>query len=93
MAKRTTHKDVEYEVGDRRHGTRKHFKKFDEAAAYAVVIAASGVSRVHLDTLCWSEAGARFLGGDDGVEQYREDPDASVFDRIEIDVNNVGRVR
>ncbi len=93
MATRTVHKDVEYEVSNRDRGHRKNFKKFDDAAAYAVAVGATGVSPVLLDTLVLSEAGARFLGGDDGVEEYREDPDASVFSRLEIKVNYVGRVR
>ncbi len=32
------------------------------------------------------------MGGEDAVERYLEDPDASVFERYEIRVNNVGRV-
>lgn len=31
-------------------------------------------------------------GGDDAVERYNEDPEASVFERFEINVNAVGRV-
>jgi len=89
MARRT-HKDVEYAVDDA-SGNQHTFKTFDEAAAFAVSLAGSGRS-VNLDVLVWSEAGARAVGGDDGVEEYREDPDASVFQRLEVKVNFVGRV-
>ena len=45
-----------------------------------------------LDTLVSSKAGARAHGGDAAVEQYLEDPQASVFERVEIKVNYVGKV-
>lgn len=81
------HKDVEYEVG------RKIFKTLDEAAAHAVLQGMSGSSgTVNIDVLVHSEAGAKALMGDAGVESYQEDPDASVFMRIEVEVNMVGRV-
>jgi hypothetical protein len=85
-----THKDVEYAVDDT--GGNEHvFKTFDEAAGFALSIAvARGESA--LDVLIWSKAGARAYGGDDAVEQYEEDPEASVFERFEIKVNAVGRV-
>jgi hypothetical protein len=47
---------------------------------------------VNLDVLIQREAGAQWFGGDDAVEQYRDDPDASVFRRLEIKVNDMGRV-
>lgn len=85
------HKDVEFHV-ERPDGETKIFKTFDEAAGLAVAIAASGRDDTTIDVIVWSEAGARALYGDDGVEQYREDPEASVFERLEIKVNNAGRV-
>jgi hypothetical protein len=84
-------KDVEFAVDDA-SGHERIFKSFDEACGFAVSLAASGRT-VNLDVLVWSVAGARRLGGDDAVEQYREDPDASVFQRIEIRAENQGRVR
>jgi hypothetical protein len=85
-----THKDVEYAVDDA-SGEQHTFKHWDEAAGFAVSIAAArGQSAI--DVLVWSPAGARFYGGDEAVEQYREDPEASVFERIEVRVNLVGRV-
>ena len=85
-----THKDVEFSVDDA-SGKERIFKNFDEAAGFAVAVAASG-RETHLDVLIWSKSGARFYGGDDAVEQYNEDPEASVFERFEISVNSVGRV-
>ena len=90
MARRT-HKDVEYAVDDA-SGQQRTFKTFDEGAGFAVAVAAGGRSNVNLDVLVWTKAGARFYGGDDGVERYNEDPEASVFERLEISVNYVGRV-
>lgn len=82
------HKDVEYQVGN----MKKTYSTFDEAAATAVSIALSHGATVQLDTLVYSEAGAKWLMGDDGVEMYREDPDASVFERIQIKANSEGRI-
>ena len=91
MARSKTHKDVEYAVDDA-SGAQRTFKTFDEAAGFAVAIALSGRDNVSIDVLIWSKSGARFYGGDEGVEQYNEDPEASVFERFEIRVNAVGRV-
>jgi len=85
-----THKDVEFAVDDA-SGNERIFKTWDQAAGFAVSLAASG-RRTNIDILVYSEAGARALYGDDGVERYREDPEASVFERIEVRANDVGRV-
>jgi hypothetical protein len=85
-----SHPQVDFSVDDC-GGNERIFKTFDEAAVFAVAIAASrGESSI--DVFIYSESGARWYGGDDAVEQYREDPDASVSDRIEIKVNVVGRI-
>jgi hypothetical protein len=89
MAQRK-HKDVEYAVDDA-SGKERIFKTFDEAAAFALSVAISRGEST-LDVLIHSTWGAKFYGGDDAVEQYKEDPEASVFERFEIRVNNVGRV-
>jgi hypothetical protein len=91
MAK--THKDVEYHVGGEGINSSpvKIFKSFDEAAGMALAQAASRGETI-LDVVIWSRAGAKFYGGDYAVEQYDEDPEASVFERIEIRANAVGRV-
>lgn len=90
MAKRT-HKDVEYAV-DNLSGKEHIFKTFDEAAPFALNMAIAGGVKVNLDVLVYSRAGARFVGGDSSVEQYDEDPAASVFERITIKAEPKGRV-
>lgn len=92
MAKRRkSHKDVEFAVNGA-HGGERIFKTFEEACARAVITSASGRQGVSVDVLIHSESGARWWGGDPAVEDYRMDPDASVSDRIEISVNDIGRV-
>jgi hypothetical protein len=90
MTEQRTHPDVEYAVEDA-SGKERIFDTFNEAAGFAVSIAISR-GESDLDVLVWSEEGARFHGGDDAVDQYREDPEASVFERYEIRVNAVGMV-
>lgn len=85
------HDDVQYAVDDA-SGHEHVFDTFDAAAGYAVAVAVSGKENVSIDVLVWSEIGARHYGGDDAVESYEEDPDASVFERIEIKVNLAGRI-
>ena len=80
-----SHKDVDFEVG------AETFKTFNEAAAYALSLATAR-GEATLDIVVHSEAGARWLGGSHGVEQYREDPEASVHERLQIKVNSQGRV-
>jgi hypothetical protein len=87
---RKSHPDVDFAVDDA-GGNQRTFKTFDEAAGFAIAVAISrGESK--LDVIVWSKGGAKFYGGDDAVEFYKEDPDASVFERYEIRVNAVGRV-
>jgi len=85
------HPDVEFAVDDA-GGDERIFKTWDEAAGLAVSVALSDGRPANLDVLIWSEDGAAAWGGDDAVEQYNEDPEASVFERFEIKVNVVGRV-
>jgi len=84
------HPDLEFSVDDA-SGEERIFKTFDEAASFALTIACSR-GEANLDVLIYSEEGAAAYGCDDAVEAYREDPDASVSERFEIKVNNVGRV-
>jgi hypothetical protein len=96
MAKRrpATHKDVDFEVFDARAHARvgeTTWKLFNKAAAHAVTIALSG-GKPTIDIVVHSAAGARWLGGSDAVAQYEEDPEASVFERIEIKANSLGRL-
>jgi len=82
--------DLEYHVDTMNDGV-SIFENFDDAAVAAMTIAATrGESQI--DVVVWSEDGARKFGGDDAVEQYHEDPEASVFERLQVRVNNQGRV-
>lgn len=90
MAKRTTHRHLEFAV-DGPDG-QDTFRAWRDAIAFAVERAASTGTDVHVDVLAWTEGAARFWGGDAAVESYREDPEASVTERITIRANVVGRV-
>ena len=82
-----THKDVEFQIGGQTYST------FNEAAVAAVLDSIKkGNAEVNLDTLIWSEVGARAFGGDDAVEQYKKNPDLSVFERITIKADIKGPV-
>jgi hypothetical protein len=86
-----SHKDVEFIVLMGRDG-HKTFKNFDEAAAFAVARSAATDDRAVLDVLVYSRAGAKWYEGDYGVEKYDEDPEASVFERINIRATVTGRI-
>lgn len=91
MAKRI-HKDVEYAVNDR-SGHQHTFKTPQDASAFAIAIAVSDGNPVNIDVLVWSRAGAKaYRGSGDGEEEYDEDPDASVFERIIVRAEAIGRV-
>lgn len=89
-AARRTHRDVEFAVDDA-SGNERIFKTFDEAAGFAVGLAVSG-RRSHVDVLVSTRAGAKWWGGDDAVQIYDEDPEASVFERIVVQASSEGRV-
>lgn len=86
-----SHKDVEFAVDHR--GQEHIFKTLADAAEFAITTGMIG-DRIDtfIDVLVHSEAGARWVGGDDAVAEYREDPDASVFKRIKVRVSDQGRV-
>jgi hypothetical protein len=83
---RSKHPDVEFAVGD------KHYERFNEAAGIAVARAVSKGKDEVIDVLVHSKAGARWYGGDEAVEMYDEDPEASVFERIWVRAGSEGRV-
>jgi len=91
MARLKKHKDVEFMVSDDR-GRDLYFDTAEEAAVTALSRAISHGEMVVIDVLVSSKAGARWYQGDDGVEQYLEDPDASVFERIEVSAQSIGRI-
>jgi hypothetical protein len=84
-------KDLEFHV-DRPDGTTLVTKNFDDAASLAISIACSNGQPVNIDVLAYSRAAARAWDGEDGVESYNEDPDASIFDRIVIRAESLGRI-
>jgi hypothetical protein len=83
------HPDLEYVVEAR--GIERAHASFDEALSYAFTIAVSE-GKTNLDVLIYSEEGAEVFGGEAAIEEYREDPEASVFRRFEIEVRDLGRV-
>jgi hypothetical protein len=88
---KSTHKDVEFAVSAGERPTR-HFSRWDEAVLWAVAISGTHGTEAVVDVLVHSRAGARHWLGDYGVEQYDEDPEASVFQRISIRVEDKGRI-
>jgi len=74
------------------YGKELIHKTFGEAATTALANAMSTGRPVNIDVLVHSRTGARWLEGDDGVTKYDEDPDASVFSRIQIKATDLGRV-
>jgi hypothetical protein len=90
MASRT-HKDVEYEISDVNEHRILTTTNAREAMVRALESAMTS-GRSYLDVLIWSEAGAKFFGGTDALEHYRDDPEASIFERFEIKVNAQGRI-
>jgi hypothetical protein len=87
------HKDVEYAVDDA-SGRERIFKTASEASAFAISLAMSHGNPVHIDVLVYSVKGAVWYRGPggDGEEEYEEDPEASVFDRIIVKAEAIGRV-
>ena len=85
------HKDVEFHVGVQGIHDAKVFGMWSEASAAAVNIAAEHGSAV-IDVVVHSTHGAKWWGGADAVARYKEDPEASVFDRFELNLNYVGTV-
>lgn len=85
-----THRDLEFAVNDVA-GNQRTFRNFDKAAGFAISVGASR-GEATIDVLAWSRAAAVAWSGDEGGEEYDADPEASVFDRIEIKVNPTGKV-
>jgi len=91
MARTSTHKDVEYAVGNARD-EEQIFTSPESAAGFAVVVSMATGRAVDINVLISSRAGAHWYGGDDAAEQYDEDPDTSVFERIVVRAESTGRV-
>lgn len=91
MARSKTHRDVEYAVDDA-SGKERIFKSSDEASSFAISLAMSDGRPHNIDVLIYSVSGARWYGGDDAAEEYDDDPEASVSDRIVVRAESLGRI-
>lgn len=94
--RRRTHKDLEFHVGRASFEPKPPdtvFRSWDKACGHALACATSNGCGYLIDVVVHSVGGARAWAGDDGEERYREDPDASVFERITVDASSLGRVR
>lgn len=84
------HKDVEFAVSAAEKTS--YFKDWAEAAAVAVAMAATSGGEAVIDVIVHSVEGAQHWLGGHGAEMYREDPEASVFQRISIRAEDKGRI-
>lgn len=84
-------KNLEYAVKDA-SGKECIFDTPDEAAGFAVGLAACTGKAVNLDVLCWTREAAIAYAGDHGSEVYDEDPEASIHERIVIRAESKGRI-
>ena len=82
----TEHADLEFAVD----GFYTH--DFSAAMGRAVQRALAHGQPVALDVIVWSEDAARAYGGEEAVAVYREDPEASVHDRIVVTAASQGRI-
>jgi hypothetical protein len=93
MARAKKHKDVEFHLSSaRRRGQSYIVDTWDEAAGIAIAVGLSRGINYVIDVVIWSKAGARWWQGDEGVEWYEEDPEASVFERIVVSAKSEGRI-
>jgi hypothetical protein len=75
MSRSKTHADVEFHAQRKDCEDTEVFSTWEEASAYMMGFAGS------IDVCVWSQEGAHWYGGDDAVDQYLEDEEASVFER------------
>jgi hypothetical protein len=67
-------------------------KDFDRAIVIAFTVAINSGRPCFIDVICHSEREAEAWGGEDAAERYKSDPEASVFERIEINAKSLGMV-
>ena len=70
----------------------KIFSSFEEASGAAIAIAISTGSTVVIDVVVWSKTAAKAWAGDHGVEVYKEDPEASIHERLVVKATSLGRI-
>ena len=81
--------DAEVHVEDARGGQTKIFANFDKAAAFAVHRAISHGEDVHMDIVLWNRRGAKKWGMEDA---YDLDPEASIHERLVVNVQSQGLI-
>ena len=84
--------ELEFHVNDERGQGATIFTNFDKAAGFALSQACYTGNEIQIDVVTWTKAAARAWGGDNSVEIYEEDPDASVHERIIIKAESIGRI-
>ncbi len=96
---KSKHKDVKFDVsfvvrnGNVTKGQRiAETDTWAEALAIAVAKSVMEEKKVWVDVIVDSRAGARHWLGDEGVSLYDEDPNAPIFERIEIDAKSLGTI-
>lgn len=89
----TRHQDLSFEVGDKGSTDTMYVDgSLEEAIMLAVGRSVSGRGAQEVAVLTYSRAAAKAYGGDDAVEEYDMDPDASAHDRIIITAESLGRI-
>jgi hypothetical protein len=73
------HEDVEFHCDRNGTGNANGFVSIHDTWEHALDYM-SGFAGV-IDVVIWSPEGASAYGGDDAVDTYNEDPEASVFER------------
>lgn len=86
------HSDLEFHLHDDNGDSFGTYRTFEDGLAAASRLSAGLDHPVTLDVLIWSEDGARAWGSEEGVEQFLDDPEASVFDRLEVSVRSLGKI-
>ena len=84
--------DLEFHVSYERGQATTIFTSFDKAAGFALSRACGSGVEMQIDVVTWSKAAARAWGGDNAVEVYESDPEASVHERILIKAQVLGRI-
>lgn len=85
-----SHKDVEFHIFE--VGSDDNIQRRWDKACEAALSHAYRTGQATIDVVILSEDGARFWGGDNAADHWLEDPDNSVFERLEIKLNNCGRI-
>jgi hypothetical protein len=83
-------KDLEFHVDV--CGNTQVLSTFEKAVETAVIQSIGTGKPIFVDVVVWSKKAAYAFGGSHGVDTYLEDPEASVFQRIEIRANDLGRI-